>query len=74
MGVELELEQVFSLVLPERRRHCGVCKGSGKVRYPDNQGSEYEDPCPVCNGTGWLPKEDVTLDGPASFISESNSD
>jgi len=74
MGLELELEQVFSLVLPERRRHCGVCKDSGKVRYPDNQGSEYEDPCPVCNGKGWLPKEDVTLDEPASFVSESNSD
>lgn len=73
MGMEQQLEQVFSLVLPERHRHCGVCKGSGKVRYPDNQGSECEDPCPICNGRGWLPKEDI-LDGPTSFISESNSD
>jgi hypothetical protein len=52
-----------------------VCGGSGVVMCgPDNQGSDFEDQCPVCDGMGWLPKEDVTLDGPTSFISESNSD
>jgi len=73
MGIKLQ--QVLSIGLRERRRRCGVCGGSGVVMCgPDNQGSEYEESCPVCNGTGWLPKEDVTLEGPASFVSESNSD
>ena len=71
----MEQQQFLSLGLRERRRQCGVCGGSGVVMCgPDNQGSDFEDQCPVCDGMGWLPKEDVTLDGPTSFISESNSD
>jgi len=69
MGIELQ--QVICL---ESLRHymaqCAVCDGTGKVRYPDNQGNEYEDSCPACDGIGWLPQEYV----PALFVSESNSD
>jgi len=49
-----ELKQELSLNMSNRRQRCGACGGSGKVRYPDNQGNEYEDPCPVCDGTGWV--------------------
>ena len=66
----MELQQVLSIGLRERRRRCGVCGSSGKVRYPDNQGSEWEDECPVCSGLGWIPEQYV----PPIFVSESNSD
>lgn len=73
MGMEPKKE--LQLEMSNRRQRCGVCSGTGLVRYPDNQDSEYEDPCPICDGKGWLPeKEDVAPDGPATFISESNSD
>ena len=70
----MELEDVRGLEMLARERRCATCGGSGKVHYPDNQGNEWEDFCPVCEGWGWLPQEGVALDGPASFISESNSD
>lgn len=69
MGMELELESLLHYMA-----QCAVCNGVGKVRYPDNQGNKYENSCPACDGIGWVPQEYVTLDGPASFISESNSD
>jgi phage/plasmid primase-like uncharacterized protein len=51
----MELKQELRLEMSNRRRQCSVCGASGKVRIPDNQGPEAECPCPVCDGTGWMP-------------------
>jgi len=42
-----------------RRQGCGACGGSGLVRTPDNQGSDWEGDCPVCDGTGWVADIDL---------------
>jgi DnaJ-class molecular chaperone len=49
-----ELKQELRLEMSNRRTRCAVCGGSGLVRTPDNQGSEWEGGCPVCDGTGWV--------------------
>lgn len=53
----LELKQDLRMEMRDRKRRCSVCSGSGVVRVPDNQSSEIECDCRVCDGTGWLPEQ-----------------
>lgn len=51
----------------DRRQRCATCSGTGKVHYPSlvfitSEGAmidEVEDPCPVCDGKGWVEEEEA---------------